>query len=84
MLTMGDLYEVCGASAFRIGQGASETLARAGVKPDAVGRVILVGGSSLLMAVDQAVRAAVPEASVERSDVFTAVVRGLALAGAAE
>lgn len=84
MLTMGDLYEICGASAVRIGQAASETLVRAGVRPEAVGRVILVGGSSLLVAVDQAVRAAVPGAAVERSDVFTAVVRGLALAGAAE
>lgn len=83
-LTMGDLYEVCGASAVRIGQAASETLVRAGVRPDAVGRVILVGGSSLLVAVDQAVRALLPGAAVERSDVFTAVVRGLALAGAAE
>jgi hypothetical chaperone protein len=83
MLTMGDLYEICGASAVRIGQAASETLVRAGVRPQAVGRVILVGGSSLLLAVDQAVRAAVPGAAVERSDVFTAVVRGLALAGAA-
>lgn len=84
MLTMGDLYETCGASAFRIGEGARDTLTQAGVRPDAVGRVILVGGSSLLGAVDQAVRAAVPGAVVERSDVFTAVVRGLALAGAAE
>lgn len=84
MLTMGDLYETCGASAFRIGQAAGETLAQAGVRPDAVGRVILVGGSSLLVAVDQAVRAAVPGAAVERSDVFTAVTRGLALAGAAD
>lgn len=84
MLTVGDLYETCGPSAFRIGQAAAETLARAGVRPEMVGRVILVGGSSLLLAVDQAVRAAVPEARIERSDVFTAVVRGLALAGAAE
>lgn len=82
-LSAGDLFEICGTLATRIGAAASETLARAGVRPGDVGRIILVGGSSLLLPVDRIVRAQFPGAAVERSDVFTVVVRGLALAGAA-
>lgn len=82
-LSAGDLFEICGTLATRIGAAASETLARAGVRPADVGRIILVGGSSLLLPVERIVRARFPGAAVERSDVFTAVVRGLALAGAA-
>ena len=80
-LAAGDLVTFCGPLALRIGQALSETLTLAGVAPDAVSRVILVGGSSLLATVDLAVRAEVPGAVIERGDVFTAVLSGLALAG---
>ncbi|WP_284164873.1 Hsp70 family protein [Frigidibacter sp. SD6-1] len=79
-LAAADLAEVLAPSAWQIGLAIGETLQRAGVAQKDVARVIFVGGSSLLGAVDRQVRALFPAASFERSDVFTAVVRGLALA----
>ncbi|AGT11232.1 Hsp70 family protein [Paracoccus aminophilus] len=60
-----------------------ETLALAEVAPGDIGRIILVGGSSLMALVAEAARAACPEAEVSLSEAFTAVVDGLALAAAA-
>ncbi|MDK3019807.1 Hsp70 family protein [Pseudodonghicola flavimaris] len=62
---------------------AAETLQLAGVAPEAIGRVILVGGSSLMRAVSEEAMALCPDATVLRSEAFTAVVDGLALATAA-
>lgn len=59
---------------------AAETLALAGVAPGAVGRVILVGGSSLMRFVAEEMRALCPAAEILTSEAFTAVVDGLALA----
>ena len=61
---------------------AAETCRLAGVPPSQIGTVILVGGSSLMGMVEAAARAACPKASIKRSDPFTAVVDGLALAAA--
>ncbi|WP_126976029.1 Hsp70 family protein [Frigidibacter oleivorans] len=59
---------------------AAETLRLGGIAPGAVDRVILVGGSSLMgLVADEAARLC-PAATVERSEAFTAVVDGLALA----
>lgn len=57
-----------------------ETLMRAKVSPAEIGTIVLVGGSSLLSMVADEARAICPGASVHRSEVFTAVVDGLALA----
>ncbi len=81
-LTGAELAATLAPSAAAIRAEIAETLTLGGVKADAVGRLVFVGGSSLLSAVDAAARAALPAAMVERSDVFTAVVRGLALATA--
>ncbi|MDF0596098.1 Hsp70 family protein [Psychromarinibacter halotolerans] len=59
---------------------ASETLALAEVSPSDIGRVILVGGSSLMRFVSDEVSDLCPDAAVLRSEAFTAVVDGLALA----
>lgn len=59
-----------------------ETLFRAGTTPATVDQVILVGGSSLLALVEAEARATCPAARIDRSEVFTAVVDGLALATA--
>ncbi|MDX2485338.1 MAG: Hsp70 family protein [Pseudodonghicola sp.] len=59
---------------------AAETLALAGVTPDEIGRVILVGGSSLMRFVSQEASALCPDAEILRSEAFTAVIDGLALA----
>jgi hypothetical chaperone protein len=65
--------------AARIGEAARETLTRAGLTPEQVDRVIFVGGSSLVQTIDQLMRATFPNAQFEYSEVFTAVVDGLAI-----
>jgi hypothetical chaperone protein len=82
VLTAGALASTLFPAARAIRDAISETLLLAGIGPDAVRRVVFVGGSSLLAVIEAEVRAALPGASTERSDVFTAVVRGLALATA--
>lgn len=59
-----------------------QTLFQAKVSPSEIGRIILVGGSSLLGLVESEARATCPSAQIHRSEVFTAVVDGLALATA--
>ena len=59
---------------------AAETLALAGIGASQVGRVILVGGSSLMRVVSEEAGALCPGAEILRSEAFTAVVDGLALA----
>ncbi|MCT8161481.1 Hsp70 family protein [Pseudoruegeria sp. SHC-113] len=63
-----------------LGEAAREALAMAGIAPEALGRVILVGGSSLMDFVGQEMQAVSPNAQILRSEAFTAVVDGLALA----
>jgi hypothetical chaperone protein len=64
----------------RIGEAAESTLAQAGVAPDAVNRLIFVGGSSLMQVVEAALMRRLPRAEVHRGAALTAVVEGLALA----
>ena len=59
---------------------AAETLRMAGVGPDEIGRIVLVGGSSLMRFVSEEASALCPNVQVLRSEAFTAVVDGLALA----
>lgn len=61
---------------------AAETLRKAGVAAGEVGSVILVGGSSLMGFVGQEALRLCPQADLLRSEAFTAVVDGLALATA--
>ena len=56
------------------------TLSLAGTRPDQIGSVILVGGSSLMNMVAAEAQATCPMARQHRSEAFTAVVDGLALA----
>lgn len=58
----------------------TETLALAQVPAGQIGSVILVGGSSLMGMVSEVAQAQCPEAALHRSEAFTAVVDGLALA----
>lgn len=59
---------------------AMKTLEIADIDPNAVERVILVGGSSLMRFVSDEIRELCPCAEILRSEAFTAVVDGLALA----
>jgi hypothetical chaperone protein len=61
-------------------EAAAHTLQLAGVEPNEIGRVVLVGGSSLMRFVSDEVRALCPQAEFLQSEAFTAVVDGLALA----
>ncbi|GAB5448524.1 Hsp70 family protein [Gymnodinialimonas sp.] len=60
----------------------AETLQQAGVAGPDIGRIILVGGSSLMGFVAEEAQGMCPDAQVLRSNAFTAVVDGLALAAA--
>lgn len=70
------------AVATQITAAASQTCAMAGQTPDTITRVVLVGGSSLMDVIEQALRATCRAARFEQANVFTAVVDGLALATA--
>ncbi|MBK1634160.1 Hsp70 family protein [Rhodovulum adriaticum] len=61
-----------------------DTLVLARVPPAEIGAVVLVGGSSLMSLVAEEARAVCPAARIDRSDAFTAVVDGLALATAGQ
>ncbi|WP_424979099.1 Hsp70 family protein [Leisingera sp. S232] len=63
-----------------IGACAAETLAQAGLPPAKVERIVLVGGSSLLTAVQAEMRILCPNARLETENAMTAVADGLALA----
>lgn len=66
--------------ASRIQDAARATLVQAGLEADQVERVVFVGGSSLVGAIEQLMRTTFRQARFEYSEVFTAVVDGLALA----
>ena len=59
-----------------------DTLVAGGVAPGQVSSVILVGGSSLMGLVQEEAQGICPTATLRRSEAFTAVVDGLALATA--
>lgn len=61
---------------------AAETLAMADVTPDRVGKIVFVGGSSLLHVVEDVMVGMFPDAELERAEAFTAVADGLAIAAA--
>ncbi len=64
----------------QIGAAAEATLTKADVAPDAVDKVIFVGGSSLMQVVEQALTSRFPKAQVHRGAAMTGIVDGLALA----
>lgn len=63
-----------------LGEAAAETIRLAGATPEQIGRVILVGGSSLMGFIGREMQALCPAAEQLRAEAFTAVVDGLALA----
>ena len=67
-------------SAEKIAACALETVRKGRVAPETIEQVVFVGGSSLLAVVQAYIHDAFPKATFETSEVFTAVVDGLALA----
>lgn len=82
MLTGGDLMVDLADHASTIHQAASHTLTQADLAPADIGQIVLVGGSSLMQVVEGTMRGLFPHAQVERSEAFTAVADGLAIAAA--
>ena len=70
-----------GAFVSQIAEAAVATVKAGAAEPDQVTRVIFVGGSSLVGAVGTTLTTLFPNAELDLSDPFTAVVRGLVLAG---
>lgn len=66
----------------RIAENAQETLQLSDTAPAQVDRLVLVGGSSLLGAIQGELRALFPEAEFEMRNAMTAVADGLALSAA--
>lgn len=79
-LTQDALDTVLAEHAAAIRTCAAETLAMAGVEPDQIGKIVFVGGSSLMQVVEGAMIAMFPDAELERAEAFTAVADGLAIA----
>ncbi|MBT6313888.1 MAG: Hsp70 family protein [Alphaproteobacteria bacterium] len=79
-ITQDSLNATLGDARSQLSKAIIETLAMAGVRQGDIGRVILVGGSSLMGFVSAEVSALCPDAKILRSEAFTAVVDGLALA----
>lgn len=79
-LTRAAMDQILLSQADRLKTGAAETLHIAGISADQIDQVIYVGGSSLMGFVSDAMTASCPDAEHIYSEVFTAVVKGLALA----
>lgn len=79
-LTQSAMDTVLSGHAAQIRACASETLEMAGVSPDKIGKIVFVGGSSLLKSVEEVMIAMFPDATLERTEAFTAVADGLAIA----
>ncbi|SHG83788.1 Hsp70 family protein [Cognatishimia maritima] len=80
MLSAIDMNAILSSQAEHLKTGALETLALAGKTPAQIDQVIYVGGSSLMGFVSDAMKDTCPTSEHIYSEVFTAVVKGLALA----
>jgi hypothetical chaperone protein len=67
-----------------IDAGIDDTVKAAGLAPGDIDVVIRTGGSSLIPAIQRMLEAKFGDEKVNRQDVFTSVVKGLALAGASK
>lgn len=63
-----------------LAEGARETLRLAGLGAARVGKVVYVGGSSLMSLVSETMKSQFPQADHSFSEVFTAVANGLVIA----
>lgn len=77
-VTAQALGEALETSLGRLSQAVEECLKRAGVRPDAVGALVLTGGSTEMPGVRKALTAPVPGARLVSCDTFGAVGLGLA------
>ncbi len=78
-LTTDDLTTSLAGLVAQVRDAAQETITMAETTNDAIDKVIFVGGSSLMIDVQAAMTSLFPQARLEHSDAFTAVVNGLAI-----
>lgn len=79
-LTAQMLDDILAPFAQRLEHGARDTLAMADLVANDIGKVVYVGGSSLMSMVPNTMKALFPAAEHSFSNVFTAVTDGLAIA----
>lgn len=79
-LSAAALAESLARHADTLAEGAAETLRMAGLQAADVGKVVYVGGSSLMSMVSDVMKLQFPTAEHSFSEVFTAVTDGLAMA----
>ncbi|WP_022708325.1 Hsp70 family protein [Paracoccus zeaxanthinifaciens] len=79
-LSRADMATSLAAHSNALRTGAEETLARAGLRASGIGKVVYVGGSSLMSFVPDTMRALFLDAEHSFSEVFDAVATGLAIA----
>jgi len=79
-LTDADLSAVLNDPAEEIGGAALQAVRVAGLAPNDITRVVMVGGSSLMNVIENAIRTSLPNVQIDHSDAFTAIVDGLAIA----
>ncbi|NVO28859.1 Hsp70 family protein [Donghicola sp. C2-DW-16] len=81
-LTKGSMTAALGPQREKLRNALYQTFMMAQIMPNEISSIVLVGGSSLMTLVEEEARAVCPMASVQRSEAFTAVVDGLAIAAA--
>ncbi len=81
-LTEDALLRILADHARQIAECATQTLAMADVTAEQIGKIVFVGGSSLLQVVAGTMQAMFPHAQQEQAEAFTAVADGLAIAAA--
>lgn len=81
-MSPADLAACLASNRAELSEAIRDTLALAGLSPEAIGAVVYVGGSSLMDVVSRATEEVLPNARALRGEAFTAVIDGLALASA--
>lgn len=81
-MSHANLRDILDAHATTIRAAAQQTLSDAELRPDQIGQVVFVGGSSLMEVVEHTMTDLFPDAELERTEAFTAVADGLAIAAA--
>ena len=77
-----DLSLILHDHAITIRDAAKKTLSDADLRPDQIGQIVFVGGSSLMHVVEHTMISLFPNAILDRTEAFTAVANGLAIAAA--
>ena len=79
-LDADDLQRILADHAQTIHAAATQTLRGANLSADQIGQIVFVGGSSLIGVIEDTMVRLFPQATLERTEAFTAVADGLAIA----